>query len=285
MISTVRGNDAAFKGATLKPTGTIKNDPDKWNDYEAASLAKINLPGAGIWKIYIDEEYKSMAFEMLEGTIIEPVEIKPNPTVVVVHGQEREYTESEAEAAGLDKPNPAGQPWDNQFFIVANRTLSAGEATVVEFDYVSTVDARTSTQDHVAPGAYLHYGSIGDVNFTTEEQHFSANFTIPAEADGMQSIAFNMAEIKEACDYTIKNIVWKLDDNSESLIDQTGTKNFYVKEGAGTDPYEFGTDPDGISSVVTKSNAPAAIFNLAGQRVNNGYKGLVVKNGSKFMVK
>ena len=285
MISTVRGNDAAFKGATLKPTGTIKNDPDKWNDYEAASLAKINLPGAGIWKIYLDEEYKSMAFEMLEGTIIEPVEIKPNPTVVVVHGQEREYTESEAEAAGLDKPNPAGQPWDNQFFIVANRTLSAGEATVVEFDYVSTVDARTSTQDHVAPGAYLHYGSIGDVNFTTEEQHFSANFTVPAEADGMQSIAFNMAEIKEACNYTIKNIVWKLDDNTESLIDQTGTKNFYVKEGAGTDPYEFGTDPDGISSVVTKSNAPAAIFNLAGQRVNNGYKGLVVKNGSKFMVK
>lgn len=43
-------------------------------------------------------------------------------------------------------------------------------------------------------------------------------------------------------------------------------------------------DPAGISSV--KANATTAIpFNLAGQRVANGYKGLVIKNGQKVMVK
>lgn len=43
-------------------------------------------------------------------------------------------------------------------------------------------------------------------------------------------------------------------------------------------------DPAGISSV--KANATTAIpFNLAGQRVANGYKGLVIKNGKKVMVK
>ena len=44
--------------------------------------------------------------------------------------------------------------------------------------------------------------------------------------------------------------------------------------------------PAGIEkvSVDTESvNAPA--FNISGQRVNNSFKGLVIKNGKKFFVK
>ena len=283
MISTIRGNDAAFKGATLKPKGTIVNDPETWLDYEPASLAKLNLPGAGIWKIYLDTYYNSMAFEMLEGTVI-----NPNPTVVVVKGQERDWLGTDKDGNPIEEQVGEGQPWDNQFFIIANRQLSAGEVTVVEFDYVSTVDAKTTTQCHNGPGEYMHWSCIGDVIFKTEEQHFSYKLTVPSEADGMKSIAFNMAEIKGACDYTIKNIVWKLEDGTESLIDQTGTKNFYVKEGAGTAPYEFGTDPEnpgtGINSVVNGNAASGNIYNLNGQRVTNNFKGIVVKNGKKFVV-
>jgi hypothetical protein len=244
MISTVRGDDAAYMGSTLKLHHAVQNDPDDWNDYEEAGLTKINLPGLGIWKIYLDTKYNAMAFEMLEGTMFEKVEIVPNTTHVVVHGQERDFTASEQpadEEAGVAEGT--GQPWDNQFFIVANRTLSAGEATVIEFKYKSSVDAKTTTQCHVAPGAYLHWGAIGDVQFATDEQEFSTQFTVPSDANDMQSIAFNMAEIKEACDYEIWDIVWKLADDSETLIDMEGTKNFYVKEGANTNPYEFGTDP------------------------------------------
>ena len=284
MISTIRGNDAAFKGATLKPTGTIVNDPDTWLDYAPASLAKLTLPGAGIWKIYIDTEYNAMAFEMIEGTIIEPIEINPNPTVVVVKGQERDWLGTDNEGNPIEEQVGEGQAWDNQFFIVANRALTAGEVTVVEFDYVSTVDAKTTTQCHNGPGEYMHWGCIGDVNFTTEEQHFSYTLTVPSEADGMKSIAFNMAEIKGACDYTIKNIVWKLEDGTESLIDQTGTKNFYVKEGAGTAPYQFGTDPSGINSVSNNNVVSGKAYNLAGQAVSKNFKGIVVKNGKKYVV-
>ena len=288
MISTVRGNDLAFKGATLKPSGTIVNDPDTWLDYTPASLAKLNLPGPGIWKIYLDTEYQAMAFELIEGDVKEPIEITPNTTEVVVKGQERDWLGTDNDGNPIEEQVGEGQPWDNQFFIIANRPLEAGEVTVVEFDYVSTVDAKTTTQCHVGPGEYKHWGCIGDVNFTTEEQHFSMTFTIPTEADGMKSIAFNMAEIKGACDYTIKNIVWKLEDGTESLIDQTGTKNFYVKEGAGTAPYEFGTDPNnpetGINSVVNGNAASGNIYNLNGQRVTNNFKGIVVKNGKKFVV-
>lgn len=285
MISTVRGNDAAFKGATLKPAGAIVNDPDTWLNYAPASLAKLTLPGAGIWKIYIDTEYNSMAFEMIEGTIIEPIEINPNPTVVVVKGQERDWLVADQDGNAREEEIGTGNEWDNQLFIHANRALTAGEVTVVEFDYVATVAAKTNTQCGIDPiGTYKHWSCIGDVDFTTEEQHFSKEYTVPAEADGMTSIQFQMAVIKGACDYTIKNIVWKLADGTESLIDQTGTKNFYVKEGAGTAPYQFGTDPSGINSVSNNNVVSGKAYNLAGQAVSKNFKGIVVKNGKKYVV-
>ena len=288
MISTVRGNDLAFKGATLKPSGTIVNDPDTWLDYAPASLAKLNLPGPGIWKIYLDTEYQAMAFEMLEGNIVEPIEINPNPTEVVVKGQERDWLTAKSDGTAREEEIGTGNEWDNQLFIHANRALTAGEVTVVEFDYVATVEAKTNTQCGIDPiGTYKHWSCIGDVDFTTEVQHFSKEFTVPADADGMTSIQFQMAVIKGACDYTVKNIVWKLADGTESLIDQTGTKNFYVKEGAGTNPYEFGTDPEnpetGINSVVNGNAVSAKAFNLAGQGVSKEFKGIVVKNGKKFI--
>ena len=277
MISTVRGNDKAYKGATIKPTGTVVNDPDTWLDYTEGSNAKIKLPAAGVWTISIDTEGKQINFVKLEGEEeTGPIEINPNPTSVTVNGVERDYTESEQEGG-------TGFAWDNQFWIMANRTLSAGEETIVEFDYVANKEAKTTTQCHAGAGEYLHWAAIGDVNFTTEEQHFSGTFTVPAEADGMQSIAFNMAEIKEACDYTIKNVVWKLADNTESLINQTGGENFWLKISAGTTPYQY--EETAINGVTVNKKSSTAIYNLAGQRVSKTYKGIVVKEGKKYIVK
>ena len=284
MISTVRGNDRAFKSSTLKPTGTVVNDPDTWLDYTEGSNAKIKLPAAGVWTISIDTEGKQINFVKLEGEKDqEPLDIKPNTSVVVVHGQERDDL-ADTDTEVREEEGGSGQPWDNQFFILANRTLEAGEVTVLEFDYQSTIEAKTTTQCHGAPGAYMHWNCIGDVNFTPEMQHFSTTFTVPSEANGMQSIAFNMAEIKAACDYTITNVVWKLEDNTETLINETGVENFIVKEGAGTEPHVY-VDPTGINNTVVDSNVSTAAYNLAGQRVSNSYKGIVVKNGKKFIVK
>jgi len=284
MISTVRGNDRAFKSATLKPTGTVVNDPDTWLDYTEGSNAKIKLPAAGVWTISIDTEGKQINFVKLEGEQDqEPLDIKPNTSVVVVHGQERDDL-ADTDTEVREEEGGSGQPWDNQFFILANRTLEAGEVTVLEFDYQSTIEAKTTTQCHGAPGAYMHWSCIGDVNFTPEMQHFSTTFTVPSEANGMQSIAFNMAEIKAACDYTITNVVWKLEDNTETLINETGVENFIVKEGAGTEPHVY-VDPTGINSAVVDNTVSTAAYNLAGQRVSNSYKGIVVKNGKKFIVK
>ena len=236
MISTVCGNDAAFKSNTLKPTGSITNNPDEWLDYTASSLAKLTLPGSGVWKIYLDVAYSSMAFEMLEGEIVELKDVVTNSEEVTVNALEREYTEAEAEAAGIEKPENPGQAWDNQFWIVANRELEAGEETVVSFKYKATTEATSSTQSHGAPGAYIHWAAIGNLSFTADWQEFNADFTIPAECagKGMKSIAFNLAEIKAANDYSFKDFQWYLKSDEagktrENLINATGQQNFAWK--------------------------------------------------------
>lgn len=49
----------------------------------------------------------------------------------------------------------------------------------------------------------------------------------------------------------------------------------------------FGGETTGISKVATEQTAPenTAMYNLAGQRVSNSYKGIVIRNGKKFINK
>ena len=303
MISTVRGNDKAFKSATLKVTGTITGNEDDWLDYTEGANAKITLPAAGVWEITLNTEYKKISLAQIEGDEIvvkEPVDIVTNPEVLVIKATERDDLADEMNDDGTvknqrEEEGGTGQAWDNQFWIAANRNLAADEVTVVEFDYVANREAKTTTQCHKVgddekPCTYQHWSAIGDVNFTTEEQHFVKEFKIAKEADGMRSIAFNLSEIKDACDYTIKNVKWYLKNETEgktleNLIDAEGTKNFWVKIDKSA-PYQYGTDPSGIINVkedAAKSND--AIYNLAGQRVSKDYKGIVVKNGKKYITK
>ena len=291
MISTVRGNDAAFKSNTIKPNGTITNDPSDWKDYAASSLAKLTLPGLGIWKIYLDPSYGSIAFEMIEGQDVVIKEIKPNPTEVVINALERDDLadgkDNDGNVVINENEGGSGQPWDNQFWIVANRTLNSGEKVTVKFKYKADKPAKASTQCHVEPGTYKHWAAIGDVNFTEEWQDFENTFTVANEANGMKSIAFNLAEIREANNYYIKDVIWMLEDGTESLIEEEGIynrdqSNIFVSKVVGG---EIGPATTGISSIVSDKKATNVTYNLAGQRVSKGYKGIVIKNGSKYIVK
>jgi hypothetical protein len=299
MISTVRGNDKAFKGATIKPSGSYIGE-DNWGDYVDGSNAKIKLPAAGVWTISIDVEGKQINFIQLEGDAIkDPVDIVTNNEVFVINAVERDDLSDGTNQDGTpnirEGEGGTGEAWDNQFWIAANRPLDAGEETVIEFKYVANKEAKTTTQLHKIgddgkPCTYMHWNAIGDVTFTTEEQTFTKEFVVPAEGNGMSSITFNMAEIKEACDYTIKEVKWYLKNGvegktMENLINATGTENFWVKIGAGTAPYQYGTDPSGINSVVYGNTASDAIYNLSGQRVSKAYKGIIVKNGKKYITK
>ena len=290
MISTIRGKDSAFKSGTIKPTGAIQSGDEFWTDYTEGSNAKIKLPAAGVWQITLDLEFKSVNFVQIEGDTPQgPIEINPNTTEVVLKGLERDDLADSTNPDGTvtirEEEGGTGQAWDNQFWIMANRTLDSGEVTLLEFDYVATKEAKVTTQCHKEAGNYLHWQAIGDVNFTTEVQHFSTTFTVPSEANGMQSIAFNMAEIREACDYTIKNVVWKTEDGTESLINMTGSDNFYVKEGSTDSPHVFGSSNDkkpgdiNEDGEVNVSDAVTLISYVAKQDFSNVDKNSLDLNG------
>jgi len=308
MISTTRGDDQAFMGATLKPTGKIHDNPEEWQEYVSSTNARLDLPGLGAWKIVLDVEYTAISFDMIDGVPYDepdPVAIYTYADEIVVNGQERDdlkdskgqdgtitVREEADDPAGVEVGGEGhnGEAWDNQFFIKANRALKKGEVTKLAFNYMCSVEeAKTTTQCHGEnPGDYKHYAAIGDVTFTNDWQPFEQEFTVPEQADEMWNIAFNMAEIKEACEYHIKDVQWYIYDASldaglttENLI--SGGANFYVKEGAGTTPRQWSTD--GINNVVNKKATSNVTYNLAGQRVSKDFKGIVVKNGQKFMNK
>ena len=110
--------------------------------------------------------------------------------------------------------NPS-QAWDTQFWIKFNETLTTGSKLHVEFDYAASKAAKGTTQAHGNPGDYQHWAGIGDVNFTTEWQHFSTDIEVSADmatgnnGKGLLSIAFNLAEEKSATEYYFDNFgVW-----------------------------------------------------------------------------
>ena len=174
--------------------------------------------------------------------------------------------------AGAGKNNSRGivvksadhpaQAWDTQFWLKVNEPLATGSKLHVEFDYAANKAAKVSTQAHGEPGAYQHWGMIGDVNFTTEWQHFSQDVEISdamAKGDngngngiGLISIAFNLAEDSVATEYYFDNFgVWC------------------------QKPY-----PTGIQSL-TADKASNAIYNLNGQKVLKAQKGIYIQNGKK----
>ena len=96
--------------------------------------------------------------------------------------------------------------WDNQFWI---KLGSFNQGDTYEFSAQVRADneAKVSTQLHNAPGSYVNYQALGDVNFTTEWKTVTktGSFSNPA-----QSIAFNLNEYAGANAYYFDNISLKV---------------------------------------------------------------------------
>lgn len=102
-----------------------------------------------------------------------------------------------------------GQDWDAQFWIVFPEAYQEGTTFKIAFDYKADQKATGGTQAHGEPGAYHHWSFIGDVNFTTEWQHFEKTVTLDkdqAKDGGCKSCAFNLSITKTATKYFFDNI-------------------------------------------------------------------------------
>lgn len=122
---------------------------------------------------------------------------------------------------------------------------------------------------------------FGGYEFTPvggETESYAAATANPEDAS-KGVLAKEFADVVNA-DGVAQNVV---DGNSVVKIT---TANMEVEAvGSGT-PTEVEADfTTGITSVKAADAVNAPMFNLAGQRVNNGYKGVVIQNGKKFMQK
>ncbi|MBP5713339.1 MAG: BspA family leucine-rich repeat surface protein [Prevotella sp.] len=98
-----------------------------------------------------------------------------------------------------------------RFYIQMTKSLPVGTSYHVSFDYKASQQAKVSTEAHNMPGTTVYEGILGDLNFTTEWQHFDFESVITTEQSPQNNpfwtIAFNLAEEPTATTYYFDNIV------------------------------------------------------------------------------
>ena len=164
--------------------------------------------------------------------------------------------------------------WATQFFIRVPYQVPAGTKFRLSFDYKADVAGSADTQCHAEPGQYIHYTCAGSPSFTTEWQSYEYEGTIPSQCDGsladdgfkkiFQTIAFNLAKNKVATGFIFDNVKFEVPKSvAESLT----------------------PNPSGIETVRITEPQNNVRYNLSGVRVNENYKGIVIMNGRKYIVK
>lgn len=93
--------------------------------------------------------------------------------------------------------------WDSQFFITLgeDKALKANDQIRLTMKVKADAPQAAGTQSHTAPGNYIHWYGVGDVNFTTEWKEYDSGWVTVGPGDdwgkakaGIYTIAFNLAK-------------------------------------------------------------------------------------------
>ena len=108
---------------------------------------------------------------------------------------------------------------DTQFLISLPQPLGKGTKGKLVMKVKADKAAKAGTQCHKAipaPGAiegkdgytgtYIHWAFMGDINFTTEWETVSVDFTVPDQGDGVQAICLNLEVLREVNKYYFDDI-------------------------------------------------------------------------------
>ena len=108
---------------------------------------------------------------------------------------------------------------DTQFLISLPQPLGKGTKGKLVMKVKADKAAKAGTQCHKAipaPGAiegkdgytgtYIHWAFMGDINFTTEWNTVSVDFTVPDDGDGVQAICLNLEVLREVNKYYFDDI-------------------------------------------------------------------------------
>jgi hypothetical protein len=134
----------------------------------------------------------------------------------------------------------------------------------------------------------VEYKVTGYVVTVTEisTKYGNATFTIADQANGTDVLTIFRAKDANGNNITNENLL-----KAGDLVVVQGKLQKYVKNDNITPELTGGKIltvngvDTGISNVTTAKMLNGARYNLAGQRVNAGYKGVVIMNGQKMLVK
>ena len=223
------------KGKTYKMTVTVKGSKSgNLNGHlgDWGGGASVNIPFTSEWKDvsitikptlessflllhipnYVGEVYiKSIKFE----------EQKKGKTI----NEERRCLKAHATAR-------KSEAWDNQMWLVPG-SFASGASFVFSAEVRADKPAFASTQIHNAPGSYVHYEALGNINFTTEWKTITVSGKFNAAG---QSIALNLSELAEENNYYFDNVSLKIggvEKIKNGDFEGTDVSSFMVKENSG----------------------------------------------------
>jgi GH35 family endo-1,4-beta-xylanase len=203
----VMDNIPTDKGVTYKMTITVKgsaagNIHSKLGDWSGGANAEI--PFTTEWRDVVINYNSTIANSFLllqHGDFVGDIWIKNIKFEKSVGGKKstRSYIVLNATAK-------SAEVWDNQCWIKLGN-FNKGDTYEFSAEVRADMAAKASTQIHTAPGSYVNWQAIGDVNFTTEWKTVTKT---GAFADAGQSIAFNLSEFTGANNYYFDNVSFKV---------------------------------------------------------------------------
>ena len=108
--------------------------------------------------------------------------------------------------------------YDTQFFVTASQAFNEGDKYRFTMSFKADKAAGSETQAHTAPGAYKHWQFLSSApSFTTEWQTQTWEGTISAEQSGCNTIAFNLAVLKEANTYYFDDISFEIEGEGDRI--------------------------------------------------------------------
>ena len=125
--------------------------------------------------------------------------------------------------------------WDTQFWLYfPDSPMKEGDSWEVSMEVRAEKEATASTQTHVGPGGYIHWAAIGNVNFTTEWNTYTASGKVDGSMNTGDAIAFNLNDFPNANKYYFDNLSFKLNGvevlANGNCDDPAGNANFIAKE-------------------------------------------------------
>ena len=169
-------------------------------------------------------------------------------------GQEGSVELKAGEGLAITVGSQTGQLWQPQTMVIPDGTFNVEE----DGNYKVVVEAKFPTAGELQ----INMGTWGSNDQTTVD--------VPASDD------FQTVEIEfPAFAYTLEGC--HLLFQNGDFLGTTIVKSVKV--------IDLDGDPNGIEAVKANQLVNGAIFNLAGQKVNANYKGVVIQNGKKFIQK